>query len=158
MVERERAIERVRREDGLNQRLVALKSSLQALSQALSGREKGGLSTDEMQELYRCCVGSVEEEVRQVVASAEAWSKLPDPWASPEEHRAEYSLWVERSERLQARWQDSNEALSRPWRKQELRLQGMTQARRERLDDDYEPFAPTRRTAAALPSLAGSRR
>jgi small-conductance mechanosensitive channel len=134
----EQAIQQLDREGKLNRELIALAQALQKLAQMITGHEEGGFSTKELKELYDCCIADVESLAHQVVKRAEAWSAIADPWATADEVAAERALWEERNEHLLSRWRALHEALSRPSRTLETRLDDMTSDLMRWLEEEYK--------------------
>jgi hypothetical protein len=88
--------------------------------------------------LHDCCVGRIDDLVSRVTASAEAWSAVPDAWATEQEVQADQLLWRERNERLLARWQGLGADLARPWKAEEMRLDDTAKAFLDWLSAEYK--------------------
>lgn len=134
----EQAIRRLELESLLDRELLALRTALDGLAQAIASREGQGLSAAEVQSLRDCCVNDAEQRAHQVTAAAAAWSASPDPWASAAEIHADQALWQERNERLLAQWHQLEEALAQPRRAHETRLDDLVQDLQRWLAEEYK--------------------
>jgi len=132
------AIDKLRIEGQLDCNLDGFRDRLRQLSDAIARREQGGFSSREVQELQRCCIDPADEQAQKVVASAEAWSKSPDPWAGHDENETSIALWQDRNARLINRWSSLKSALNEPWQHMELRLDDATMSLLQWIGDEYK--------------------
>jgi MscS family membrane protein len=134
----EQFIHKLDLEKELNQQLKLFELSLQNLIEGIRGRETGGITEAELEQIKTGYLLPVEEHLHKVVKSAQTWTSVSDPWGSPEEQLAETMIWETRNERLVTKWKHLHGQITRPVERLELRLDDLTRSLLDWLKQEYK--------------------
>jgi small-conductance mechanosensitive channel len=119
------ALPKLERERDFNQALVKFLSHLEALAFGLRERESQGFSAQEKQEIKQDFLKPTQEAYQALFATAEAWRRECDPYASVTENATVSQVWERRNERLETRWQELRGKMIKPDDPTEMRLDDM---------------------------------
>ncbi len=136
-------IHKLELEGVVNQQLEIFELGLHNLIEGLRGREAGGFTEEEIDQIQTSYLDPVNEQIRKVTDAAQSWSTTPDPWGSLEEHMVECRLWESRNDRLKIKWKNLHQQITRPSERLEMRLDDMTRSLIEWLNQEYKILPQT---------------
>lgn len=131
-------LNKLKKEQELNQQIIYLNSKLLDLIEGVKDREKGGFTTGELNELHDRYVVPIDEKVNIVVKCMKDWSEITDPWAKPDELDEQYVQFKELNELLENKWLALREEISRPKPDKEMQLDDMVQNLRIWINTKYK--------------------
>ncbi len=131
------AIAKLERERDFNHALIAFISCLEELSAGLREREAQGFSAEEKREIKEDFLAPAHAAYQALIAAAEAWRQVPDPYASATENDVVSQIWERRNQRLEKRWQELRGKMIRPDDPTEMRLDDMALALVKWLRSEY---------------------